>query len=62
MNMLVKPFVGRFGGGDTNHFSIGITGLVYLAVLVGYVCGLGLFYMLSDRTVARMTKAKTVNY
>ncbi|EFY84533.1 MFS multidrug transporter, putative [Metarhizium acridum CQMa 102] len=42
---------------DTYHFSIGITGLVYLAVLAGYVCGLGLFYLPPDRTVVRVTEA-----
>ncbi|OAQ59707.1 fluconazole resistance protein [Pochonia chlamydosporia 170] len=47
---------------DTYHFSIGITGLVYLSLLVGYMFGLGLFYTLSDKTVVRMTKANNGVY
>ena len=41
----------------TYHWTIGITGLVYLSLLIGYAVGLGTFSMLSDKTVVRMTKA-----
>ena len=41
----------------TYGWSIGITGLVYLTMLIGYMIGLGLFSYMSDRTVVRMTKA-----
>jgi multidrug resistance protein len=47
---------------ETYGFSIGATGLVYLALLVGYFFGLGLFYTLSDKTVVRMTKANNGVY
>ncbi|KAF4973877.1 hypothetical protein FZEAL_9166 [Fusarium zealandicum] len=39
------------------HWTIGITGLVYLALLVGYMFSLSVFSALSDRTVVRMTAA-----
>lgn len=39
------------------HWSIGVTGLVYLTLLVGYGIGLASFSLLSDRTVVRMTAA-----
>ncbi|KND87841.1 putative transporter [Tolypocladium ophioglossoides CBS 100239] len=41
----------------TYHWSIGITGLVYLTLLLGYCIGLASFSLLSDRTVVRMTAA-----
>lgn len=47
---------------ETYHWSIGVTGLVYLALLVGYMFGLGLFFTLSDKTVVRMTKANNGVY
>ncbi|OAQ86733.1 fluconazole resistance protein [Purpureocillium lilacinum] len=39
------------------HWSIGITGLVYLTLLIGYGVGLAAFSILSDKTVVRMTAA-----
>ncbi|RSM01686.1 hypothetical protein CEP52_008408 [Fusarium oligoseptatum] len=39
------------------HWSIGITGIVYLSLLVGYMIGISIFSALSDKTVIRMTKA-----
>ncbi|RSL58130.1 hypothetical protein CEP54_007946 [Fusarium duplospermum] len=39
------------------HWSIGITGIVYLSLLVGYMVGISIFSALSDKTVIRMTKA-----
>ncbi|KAI8305068.1 Efflux pump radE [Colletotrichum sp. SAR11_59] len=38
-------------------FEIGITGLVYIPLGLGYILGMAAFTMLSDRTVVRMTKA-----
>ncbi|KAH7328021.1 major facilitator superfamily domain-containing protein [Stachybotrys elegans] len=43
-------------------WSLGITGLIYLTVLVGYAIGLALFTYLSDSTVVRMTKANNGVY
>lgn len=42
---------------NTYGWSIGITGLVYLTLLVGYMVSLGTFWSLSDKTVVRMTAA-----
>ncbi|KAH7160320.1 putative MFS multidrug transporter [Dactylonectria estremocensis] len=50
-NTIPLVFQGRYG------WSIGITGLVYLSLLVGYMAGLAIFSTLSDKTVVRMTKA-----
>lgn len=50
-NTIPIVFQGIYG------WSIGITGLVYLALLVGYVVSLAIFSRLSDRTVVRMTEA-----
>ncbi|KAM4056633.1 major facilitator superfamily protein [Hirsutella rhossiliensis] len=40
---------------DSYHWSVGLTGLVYLALFVGYAVGLLSFSLLSDRTVVHMT-------
>ncbi|KAF3054713.1 Efflux pump vrtL [Trichoderma lentiforme] len=50
-NTIPMVFQGSYG------WSIGITGLVYLTMLIGYAVGLGIFAVLSDKTVVRMTKA-----
>ncbi|PKK45363.1 hypothetical protein CI102_9954 [Trichoderma harzianum] len=50
-NTIPAVFQGSYG------WSIGITGLVYLTMLIGYAVGLGIFAVLSDKTVIRMTKA-----
>ncbi|KAJ6438800.1 fluconazole resistance protein [Purpureocillium lavendulum] len=39
------------------HWSLGITGLAYLGLLIGYMIGLASFTILSDKTVVRMTAA-----
>ncbi|KAJ4322591.1 hypothetical protein N0V84_004727 [Fusarium piperis] len=44
------------------HWSIGITGIVYLSLLVGYMVGLSVFSAWSDKTVVRMTKANNGVY
>ncbi|KAJ4149796.1 hypothetical protein NW754_001230 [Fusarium falciforme] len=44
------------------HWSIGITGIVYLSLLIGYMVGLSVFSALSDKTVVRMTKANNGVY
>lgn len=38
------------------HWSIGITGLVYISLGLGYCCGLIVFARTSDGTVIRLTK------
>ncbi|KAH7136439.1 putative MFS multidrug transporter [Dactylonectria macrodidyma] len=50
-NTIPLVFQGSYG------WSIGITGLVYLSLLIGYMVGLAIFSSLSDKTVVRMTKA-----
>ncbi|KAK7426938.1 hypothetical protein QQZ08_006530 [Neonectria magnoliae] len=50
-NTIPMVFQGSYG------WSIGITGIVYLALLIGYMAGLAIFSALSDKTVVRMTKA-----
>lgn len=47
------PFVFQ----ESYGWSIGTTGLVYLAMLVGYAMGLTSFSLMSDKTVVRMTEA-----
>ncbi|KAL7813293.1 MFS general substrate transporter [Trichoderma gracile] len=42
---------------DQYGWSLGLTGLVYLALLIGYILGLVIFFSMSDKTVVRMTKA-----
>lgn len=42
---------------ESYGWSIGITGLVYISLLIGYAIGLGVFSRFSDRTVVRMTAA-----
>ncbi|KAI8723718.1 MFS domain-containing protein [Fusarium sp. LHS14.1] len=44
------------------NWSIGITGIVYLSLLIGYMVGLSVFSALSDKTVVRMTKANNGVY
>lgn len=39
------------------HWSIGISGIVYVTLLFGYMIGLAVFNRLSDKTVVSMTKA-----
>lgn len=55
-NTIPLIFRGAYG------WSIGISGLVYLAILVGYVIGLVLFNRLSDKTVVRLTAANNGVY
>ncbi|KPM34958.1 hypothetical protein AK830_g11606 [Neonectria ditissima] len=50
-NTIPIVFQGSYG------WSIGITGIVYLTLLIGYMAGLAVFSTLSDKTVVRMTKA-----
>lgn len=50
-NTIPIVFQGQYG------WNIGITGLVYLTLLVGYMISLVIFRVMSDRTVVRMTKA-----
>ncbi|KAF7558827.1 hypothetical protein G7046_g5322 [Stylonectria norvegica] len=50
-NTIPMVFQGSYG------WNIGITGLVYLTLLIGYIVGLAIFSALSDKTVVRMTKA-----
>lgn len=50
-NTIPIVFQGTYG------WSIGITGLVYIALLIGYIISLAVFSRLSDRTVVRMTEA-----
>lgn len=50
-NTIPMVFQGSYG------WSIGTTGLVYFALLVGYAISLTVFSRLSDRTVVRMTNA-----
>lgn len=50
-NTIPMVFQGTYG------WSIGITSLVYLALLVGYMLSLSVFWTLSDKTVVRMTEA-----
>jgi multidrug resistance protein len=50
-NTIPIVFRGAYG------WSIGITSLVFIAVLIGYLGGLYLFNFLSDRTVIRLTEA-----
>lgn len=50
-NTIPIVFQGSYG------WSIGLTGLVYLTLLIGYMAGLAVFSTLSDKTVVRMTKA-----
>lgn len=47
---------------DAYHWSTGITGLVYISILIGYLVGLACFFTLSDRTVVRMTRANNGVY
>ncbi|KAJ6148920.1 major facilitator superfamily domain-containing protein [Penicillium samsonianum] len=42
---------------DHYGWSIGITGIVYLALLIGYIIGLVIFLTMSDKTIVRMTEA-----
>lgn len=55
-NTIPMVFQGSYG------WSIGITGIIYLSLLIGYASGLGAFSMLSDKTVVRMTKANNGVY
>lgn len=55
-NTIPMVFQGSYG------WSIGITGIIYLALLVGYMIGLAMFSALSDKTVIRMTKANNGVY
>jgi multidrug resistance protein len=48
-NTIPMVFQGTYG------WSLGLTGLVYLALGLGYVVGMVVFTLLSDRTVVRMT-------
>ncbi|KAH7017677.1 putative MFS multidrug transporter [Ilyonectria destructans] len=50
-NTIPIVFQGSYG------WSTGITGIVYLTLLIGYMAGLAIFSALSDKTVVRMTKA-----
>lgn len=50
-NTIPLVFQGVYG------WSTGITGLVYLALLIGYIVSLTAFSLLSDKTVVRMTAA-----
>jgi multidrug resistance protein len=50
-NTIPMVFQGSYG------WSIGVAGLVYFSLLVGYAVGLACFSFFSDRTVVRMTKA-----
>ncbi|PTB65567.1 MFS general substrate transporter [Trichoderma citrinoviride] len=50
-NTIATVFEGTYG------WTLGITGLVYLTLLVGYAIGLLSFALLSDSTVIRMTAA-----
>ncbi|KAL7931570.1 major facilitator superfamily domain-containing protein [Trichoderma chlorosporum] len=50
-NTISTTFEGSYG------WTVGITGLVYLALLIGYCIGLLSFAFLSDSTVIRMTAA-----
>lgn len=42
---------------DQYGWSLGLTGVVYLALLIGYILGLVILFNMSDKTVVRMTKA-----
>ncbi|KAJ5494819.1 major facilitator superfamily domain-containing protein [Penicillium fimorum] len=42
---------------DHYGWSIGITGIVYLALLIGYIIGLVIFLTMSDKTIVRLTEA-----
>ena len=55
-NTIPMVFQGSYG------WSIGITGIIYLTLLIGYMAGLGIFSALSDKTVVRMTKANNGVY
>lgn len=50
-NTIPMVFRGAYG------WSLGITGLVYIALGVGYIGGMVCFTLLSDKTVVRMTMA-----
>ncbi|KAM5348335.1 hypothetical protein ACJ41O_008159 [Fusarium nematophilum] len=50
-NTIPMVFQGSYG------WSVGITGIVYLTLLIGYMVGLFAFSAMSDKTVVRMTKA-----
>ncbi|KAH0489678.1 hypothetical protein TgHK011_010096 [Trichoderma gracile] len=55
-NTIPTVFQGSYG------WTLGITGLVYLTLLVGYAIGLLAFALLSDSTVIRMTAANSGVY
>ncbi|KFA63974.1 hypothetical protein S40285_05711 [Stachybotrys chlorohalonatus IBT 40285] len=55
-NTITMVFQGAY------DWSVGVTGLVYLTILIGYCSGLVLFLYLSDRTVVRLTKANNGVY
>lgn len=50
-NTIPIVFEGQYG------WTVGIAGLVYLTLLVGYMVSLWLFYKLSDATVVKLTNA-----
>ncbi|OAL49958.1 MFS general substrate transporter [Pyrenochaeta sp. DS3sAY3a] len=55
-NTIPIVFQGSYG------WSLGLSGVVYLALLVGYLIGLAIFFFSSDKMIIRMTNANNGEY